>query len=202
MSQPMFIETIKVKDGVFYNLPLHFARLEKTAIHFFGIAPSLKLSGDMIPDELRSGLVKCRVTYSSRILSVEFEPYVFRKISSLALVEDNTIDYTYKTLNRHLLNTLYSHRGNCDDILIVRNGLITDTSYANVVFENPQGLFTPQSCLLAGTKRQYLLKKGVVQELNITKDNIASFSKLYLINAMIDLEDEVCVSLCTLCVNK
>lgn len=193
MNQPLFIESIKVKDGVFYNLPLHITRLERTAIHFFGSAPSLNLSKDMIPEELRTGLVKCRVVYSSRIVSVEFEPYSFRRIESLTLVEDNTIDYTYKSVDRNSLNELYSQRGQGDDILIVRNGLITDTSSANVVFKNANGLYTPKNYLLAGTKRQYLLQQGTIRESDISMSDLSSFLKLYLINAMIDLEDEICV---------
>lgn len=193
MNQSLFIETIKVKDGVFYNLPLHIARLERTAVHFFGMAPSLKLSEGMIPEMLKIGLVKCRVTYSSEIISIEFEPYAFRRISSLTLVEDNDIDYMYKSVDRNSLNTLYSQRNSGDDTLIVKNGWITDTSYANVVFENAQGLFTPKSYLLGGIKRQYLLEKGIIKELAVSKHDIASFTKLYLINAMIDLEDEICI---------
>lgn len=194
MSHPQFIETIKVKDGVFYNLALHRARLERTTIHFFGTAPSLKLSEDMIPEELKTGLVKCRIIYSSQIISVEFEPYAFRSIASLTLIDDNQIDYTYKSIDREAIHALYSQKESGDDILIVRNGLITDTSYANVVFENSDGLFTPKSHLLKGTKRQYLLERGIIKELEIGRDDILAYSKLYLINAMIDLEDEVCVS--------
>ncbi len=193
MNQPLFIETIKVKDGVFYNLHLHIARLERTAIHFFGIAPSLKLSESMIPEELRIGMVKCRVTYSSQIISVEFEPYVFRYLSSLTLVEDNNIDYRYKSVNRNSLNALYSRRENGDDILIVKNGFVTDTSYANVVFENTEGFYTPKSYLMGGVKRQYLLENKIIKELTIGYDDIHSFSKVYLINAMIDIEDAICM---------
>ena len=198
MNQPLFIETIKVKDGVFYNLPLHIARLERTAIHFFGVAPSLELSQSMIPETLRIGIVKCRVTYSSQIISVEFEPYAFRHLSSLTLVEDNDIDYTYKAVDRSSLNSLYSRREDGDDILIVKNGLVTDTSYANVVFENANGLYTPKSYLLGGIKRQYLLQNGIINELVINQDDIRLFSKVYLINAMIDLEDAICVSVSAL----
>lgn len=195
MSEPLFIETIKVKDGIFYNLPLHIARLSRTAIQFFGSAPLLELSENMIPEALRVGLVKCRVTYGSQIVSIEFEPYCFRKISSLTLVEDNAIDYAYKSVDRRLLNELYSRRVSGDDVLIVRNGLITDTSYANVVLRNEDGFYTPKSYLLGGIKRQYLIEKGVVREVEVNLDNLKSFSKLYLINAMIDLEDEISISI-------
>lgn len=195
MSEPLFIETIKVKDGIFYNLPLHIARLNRTAIQFFGSAPLLELSENMIPETLRVGLVKCRVTYGSQIVSIEFEPYCFRKISSLTLVEDNAIDYAYKSVDRRLLNELYSRRASGDDVLIVRNGLITDTSYANVVLRNEDGFYTPKSYLLGGIKRQCLIKKGVIGEVEVNLDNLKSFSKLYLINAMIDLEDEISISI-------
>lgn len=195
MSEPLFIETIKVKDGIFYNLPLHIARLSRTAIHFFGSAPLLDLSEDLIPEVLRVGLVKCRVTYGLQIVSIEFEPYSFRKISSLTLVEDNTIDYAYKSVDRDSLNELYSRKASGDDVLIVRNELITDTSYANVVFKNEDGFYTPKSYLLGGVKRQYLLEKGIIREVEVNLDNLMSFSKLYLINAMIDLEDEICISI-------
>lgn len=198
MNQPLFIETIKVKDGVFYNLPLHIARLERTALHFFGVAPSLKLSESMIPEALRVGIVKCRVTYSFEIVSVEFEPYVFRRLSSLTLVEDNNIDYTYKAMDRSVLNSLSTRSEEGGDILIVKNGMITDTSYANVVFENTNGLYTPKSYLLGGIKRHTLLQSGVINELIINQDNIGCFSKIYLINAMIDIEDAVCISVSSL----
>lgn len=195
MSEPLFIETIKVKDGIFYNLPLHIARLNRAAIQFFGSAPLLELSENMIPEALRVGLVKCRVTYGSQIVSIEFEPYCFRKISSLTLVEDNAIDYAYKSVDRSSLNELYSRRASGDDVLIVRNGLITDTSYANVVLRNEDGFYTPKSCLLGGIKRQCLIEKGVIREVEVNLDNLKSFSKLYLINAMIDLEDEISISI-------
>lgn len=198
MNEPQFIETIKVKDGVFYNLALHSARLERTAISFFGIAPPLIVSEQMIPEALKTGLVKCRVTYSRQILSIEFEPYTFRRISSITLIDNNIIDYSYKSIDRKSINDLYSQKRDADDILIVKNGLITDTSYANVVFENSDGLFTPQSYLLKGTKRQDLLERGVIKELEISKKDMFSFSKLYLINAMIDLEDEVSIPISAL----
>lgn len=198
MNEPQFIETIKVKDGVFYNLALHIARLERTAIRFFGIAPHLVLLDEMIPEALKSGLVKCRVVYTSQIMSVEFEPYVFRRIESLTLIEDNAINYTYKSTDRESINTLYSQKESGDDILIVKNGLITDTSYANVVFENQDGLFTPKSHLLAGTKREELITKGIIKELTIGKKDVFSFSKLYLINAMIDIEDNICLPISAL----
>lgn len=195
MNQPLFIETIKVKDGIFYNMPLHIERLQKTAYEFFKTKPELKLSGDMIPEHLKKGVTKCRVLYASDIVSVEFEKYTFKKIESLVVVEDNTIDYEYKSVNREHLNKLYARKANASDIIISKNGFITDTLYANLVFENKQGLFTPSSYLLAGTKRKYLLEKGIIREKPIRASELHSYSRVYLINAMIDLEDAICTSI-------
>ena len=44
----------------------------------------------------------------------------------------DTIDYTYKSAHREELNALYAQKGMADDILIVRNGYLTDTSISNI----------------------------------------------------------------------
>lgn len=191
MKENLFLETIKVKDGVFYNLPLHISRMQRTAKHFFGSFPDLLLESDMIPEEMRSGLVKCRVLYNRNIVSVTFEPYRFREINKLRILEDDAIEYTYKSADRNCLNELLAQTGDCDDILIVKNNLVTDTSYANVVFEKSGVLHTPYSYLLNGVKRQALINKGIITEAKIELDHIPSYSNIYLINAMIDLEDQI-----------
>lgn len=194
MKQPLFIETIKIKDGKFYNLSLHEQRLQDTTLRFFGIRLHLPLPDEIIPEHLRDGLVKCRILYSNKIESVEFTPYSFRNISRLTLVESDDIDYVYKSMDRSLLMDLYSRKQDGDDILIIKNGLVTDTSYANVVFQDSGGLFTPQSFLLNGIKRQLLLQQHHIEVRNIRAEDIPLYHTMYLINAMIDIENGVCVS--------
>jgi 4-amino-4-deoxychorismate lyase len=46
---------------------------------------------------------------------------------------------------------------------------------------------TPASPLLRGTKRQLLLERGVIQEEDITVNNLKQFQKVGFINAMIDI---------------
>lgn len=188
-----FIETIKVKDGVFYNLPLHRNRLQRTAMHFFQTSPNLDVTLNDIPLPLREGLVKCRVIYSNIIHSVDFEFYHFRDIQQLAIVRLDDIDYRYKSTNREALNQALSQKGNCDDVIIVKDGFVTDTSFFNLVFQNPYGLFTPSTPLLYGIKREKLLEENKIQSLPIPLSAIDRYDKIFLINAMIDLEDEICV---------
>lgn len=185
----IFTEVVKVENGKFSNLSAHLMRIAKTANHFFAHnIDTSSLVEQNIPADMQKGLVKCRVVYSTQIISIEFQSYTFRAIRKLALIEDNQIEYGFKYQDRSRLNTLFEQRGDADDILIVCNGLITDTSFSNVVFEDSfGGLFTPDSFLLAGTKRQQLLANGTINERKIFANDLSLYTGVYLINAMIDV---------------
>lgn len=198
-----FTEVIKIQEGRFCNLSAHQERMSHTANFFFSndIDSSL-LSESFIPYELRRGVVKCRIVYSERILSIDFAPYIYRKIKTMALVEDNEIAYPYKLEQRDQFQHLLEQRGDADEILIVQNGLITDTSFSNVVLRDHNGLFfTPDSFLLAGTKRKWLLERGIIHEKQITIDDLTEYSEIYLINAMIDIEDKIATEISQLTVD-
>ena len=62
------------------------------------------------------------------------------------------LDYAFKYEDRSALMRLTRQKGICDDILITKDGFITDTSYSNVVLENSEGLFVPHTYLLNGTR--------------------------------------------------
>ena len=196
MKEPNFIEVVKVKDGVFVDPQPHKERVFCTTSNFFSEPLIVVLTDNMIPVDLRIGIVKCRIVYNSKIVSIEFEPYKMRSIQTLAIVEDPTIDYSYKYLNRDSISKLFARREECDDILIVKNSMVTDTSYSNVVFKDSEGkLYTPISTLLAGTERQRLLEKGDIQEKEINVNDIRMYVGVYLINAMIDIEDNLFVDI-------
>lgn len=185
-----FSEVIKVKNGVFYNLPFHQKRMNCTTLHHFAQTMDFHIVADMIPPELRTGLVKCRVVYSQCIESIEFTPYTFRRINSVAIVHDDTVEYPYKSTDRSHLNHLLE-ASKCDDIIIIKNGLVTDSTFANLVFEDSSGFYTPSTPLLFGTKRASLLASGTIRESKIHEKDLKNGAKIYLINAMIDLEDRV-----------
>lgn len=191
MNEPYFIETIKVVDGKFLNLPYHMERMNATMIAFFNTTMFVELWIGDIPEELRTGVVKCRIIYSHASVKVEYERYQIRKISSLKLVNVHDLDYSFKYADRTSLNILLQRKGDCDDILIVKDGYITDTSYSNVVFESTSGMYTPSTYLLAGTKRRQLLDDGLIKQAEIRIEDIHKYDKLYIINAMVDLQDNV-----------
>jgi 4-amino-4-deoxychorismate lyase len=189
------LETIKCKDGKLYYLEFHQARFEKAQKEYFGISTNTKLTEEIIiPEFAKSGLFRCRVTYSEQIDSVEFFPYRLRKINSLKLVEDNEIDYRYKYSDREKLNRLFEKRGICDDIIIVKNGCITDSLVANLVFYDGGKWFTPDTPLLPGTQRAKLLQDKKIFEIRLTIQDLPKYQKLGLINAFNNLEEMQIVS--------
>jgi 4-amino-4-deoxychorismate lyase len=132
------------------------------------------------------------VVYGEHIERIEFIPYVFRGMATVGVVENNRIEYGYKYTDRSLLNALLKQTG-CDDMVIIRQGLVTDAFASNLVFESDEGLFTPDTFLLPGTKRQFLLDTGKIAEKRIIADDIPSYCRIRFINAMTDLEDNRCI---------
>jgi 4-amino-4-deoxychorismate lyase len=183
-----YIETINLLDGVLRNLQYHQERFERTRSEDLRLKSHPELGKIIqIPDGLDLGNYKCRVVYGKEIERIEFEPHVDKTIKSLKLVSSDTIFYGYKFADRSALDLLFRLRGSCDDIVIVKNGCITDSYYANVIFWNGVGWYTPDTPLLPGTMRASLLADGSIAEQRIRPDDLSKFQKLRLINAMNDL---------------
>ena len=69
-----------------------------------------------------------------------------------------------------------------------KNGLITDTSIANIAIEIDGIWFTPKTPLLYGTTRQRYLDNSKLKELDISIEMLQSANKIGLLNAMIDFD--------------
>ena len=92
-NSPFFIDTLKVADGKFIHPELHLLRIQQTQHEVFGHHSSFSLSDNLIPEEKRHGIVKCRITYSQTIHQINFDFYRPRSIGALKLVESNNLDY-------------------------------------------------------------------------------------------------------------
>lgn len=194
MSNPKFIESLKLVGERFSNIELHQQRIDLTS-KMFSINSKIDLKYISIPNFNDDLVRKCRIIYSKDDFSISFTEYKQRKIESLKLVFDDTIDYSYKFENRDRLNSLFEDRGDCSDIIIVKNGCLTDTSFSNIVLFDGDKYFTPSSFLLNGTMRQKLLIDNIIFEKEIKLEDIHSFKKLYLINALNSIEDNLSVSI-------
>ena len=186
----LFIETICYEHGQLQLIDLHNSRCNKTRSHFFGAVPDLHLELFItVPGNLMDKTVKCRVTYAKEVVNIEFEPYRIKPIRSLQLIYDDTIDYAFKFADRSKLSQLYQLRGQADDILIIKDGFITDTSYANIVFKKDEKWYSPQNPLLKGVRLEsYLLENRVTPAL-LRPDDLSLFSEARIINAMISMEN-------------
>lgn len=187
-----FIETIKVQDGVLCNLKYHILRSAYTISSFYGIKKIIpfedifhSISGGRVLDI--GEIYKFRVIYSDDVISASIENYEMRDSLTLKVVGCNEIDYSYKYENRRALEALRKKRENCDDILIVKNGFVTDTSFGNIVYEDGGILYTPKSCLLKGTMRQKLLDEKRVIEKDLMITDTPEFKTYYMINSMVGI---------------
>ncbi|MFH1119995.1 MAG: aminotransferase class IV [Bacteroidota bacterium] len=181
----LLFETISIQGGVAENLPWHQDRVDASIRALFGKRPDFSLAEIIrVPPEARLGHFRCRIDYNTDIEKTEFQPYHLKEINSLRMVEDNEIEYPYKFNNRDRLDKLTGLRGDAGDILIVRNGFITDTSTANIIFNDGRRWLTPAMPLLAGTCRARLLDLGIIHEAKIKSSDLHLFLEAKLINAM------------------
>lgn len=179
------LETIKIENKSLRHLKWHNDRLNAARQLLFGKVEKWDLQTLIsLPPNLSDGVYKCRVTYGLTIQKIEFEPYVLQPIRSLKIVYAPAIDYGLKYADRSVLNALRAQRGDCDDVLIVKNGEVTDCSYCNIAFWDGQKWWTPNTPLLKGTHRARLLATGAIFEKRITEKMLPSFKKWKVFNAM------------------
>ncbi len=186
------LETIKFENGHFANLELHSERMNNARKQLFEAEEIIDLSSALShlgsSATYNNPVYKCRVLYGRQIEKIEMLPYTSPTIESLRIISGDTLDYSFKYANRHELDKLFARRKNCDDILIVKNNLITDSSYCNLLFYNGKKWLTPEKPLLKGVQRQYLLDNELVETANISVHDLHKFEKLRLVNAMISFE--------------
>jgi 4-amino-4-deoxychorismate lyase len=184
----LLFETVRITDGIAGNLDLHEKRLNRSRLMLYGLSDKLRLSDYIrVPEDYRSGIFRCRLIYGAEIVSVEFTPYIPAAVKTLKLVQADTLTYDHKYHDRSSLAGLIN-RDLADDILIVKEGCITDSSYANIVFTDGWRQVTPDTPLLHGTMRERLILDGIIKAERITVDDLGRFTHFRLINAMLGFD--------------
>lgn len=188
-----FLESIHIKQGVAELISYHQARYDNCMQYHFPNAPKANLSKLLKHAPTTEQTYKLRIEYSHKIEKIEFIPYQTRPIKSLKLIEADSITYDWKYADRSQIDALQTKTAN-QEIIIIQNGLVTDSSYANLVFERRGELFTPLKPLLYGVRREHLLKEGKIHLKDISIHEIKSFEYVYLINGLLSLENAPKVS--------
>lgn len=192
----LLFETVKIVAGLPYHLEWHEKRMNHSIRTLWPGSPeSAIIPGLIIPKEFDKGWVKCKILYDTKIRKITFDPYHKNSLATFKLVCSDEIDYGLKYTDRGNIASLFSQRGNCDDVIIVRKGKITDTSMANLLFFDGNGWFTPDEPLLNGTCRARLLSEGKIRERAIRPEDLHQYTGFKIINAMRNPEGENLLSI-------
>ena len=181
-----FIESIKIENGQAFLLNLHQQRIYQTFANFHHkcIINLHALLSSLQPPQ--KGLYKWRIIYNlNGDFEYQFVPYSFTEIKDFELVENNEIDYSFKYLDRTHLDTM-KKQASTQEIVIVKKGFITDTTFSNLIFLKNGIWHTPKTFLLNGVQRLNLIHLGIIQETEINLENLKEFSQFQIINAMND----------------
>ena len=182
MESIKYFETIKCEDFEVFNLDYHQKRVANT----IGLNINLQEYINPISEEL----LRCKLIYDENgVVDVLYFPYKKREIKSFKIIFDNEIEYSKKYLNRTKLDELYEKRDDCDEVIIIKNGIVTDTTIANIAIFYENSWITSKNCLLGGTTRARLLEEKKLFEKDITLDMLKNASKVALMNAMIGFDE-------------
>ncbi|MFW2552009.1 aminotransferase class IV family protein [Aliarcobacter butzleri] len=182
MESIKYFETIKCEDFEVFNLDYHQKRVANT----IGLNINLQEYINPISEEL----LRCKLIYDENgVVDVLYFPYKKREIKSFKIIFDNEIEYSKKYLNRAKLDELYEKRDDCDEVIIIKNEIVTDTTIANIAIFYENFWITSKNCLLGGTTRARLLEEKKLFEKDITLDMLKNASKVALMNAMIGFDE-------------
>ena len=180
-----FLETIRCENGAAQYLTYHQLRVERS-LKTLGSSRLYDLTPLITPPDNR--LYRCRIIYDESALNIEYILYQKRAIQTLQAIQADHLNYRLKYADRTDLDQLFIQRDDADDILIVQNGLVTDTSIANIAFFDGERWLTPKKPLLKGTTRARLLDEKKIFEHNIKVADLDNYTAFALMNAMIGFD--------------
>jgi len=184
-------ETVRVENGIPLHPEWHEARILRSREEVWGNREPVDLHRMIrVPGEFATGTVRCNVFYERDDWEVIFRVYRKKVIRTLKMVDAGALDYHLKYAFRGALETLMELRREDDEIILVRDGLITDTSMSNLIFHDGESWHTPASPLLRGTCRARLLAEGRIAERDIRPADLGNYAGCKLINAMRCPEEE------------
>jgi 4-amino-4-deoxychorismate lyase len=183
-----YIESISVIDGNVQNIGFHQERVNEVFYYNFSEKSAWKLN-EILPHNFEKGWLRMRFIYDEKKYKFEIFPYSKKLINKIKLVEIEDYEYPFKFEDRRFLVELLEHNPEADEVIMVKNNLLTDSTIGNIALEKNGNWYTPSQPLLNGTKRRKLLKENRLIEREIKKEEIQEFDKIAIINAFLDLEE-------------
>jgi 4-amino-4-deoxychorismate lyase len=186
------LETIKVKHNSLQHIFYHNNRVNYSRKLLFQSKHPWDLSKFIrISDLDQNTIYRCRFLYAREPEGFEFIPYLKRDVQKLYLIDCGDLEYSFKYSDRRALEKLKNSVPDPEisDIVLVKNGFITDTSFSNIALFDGNKWYTPATPLLMGTKRQYSIDNKIIFKRDIKPADLFNYRKARLINAMLDLND-------------
>jgi len=185
------LETIRISNGHAMFVDYHQQRMDSSYKALFGFSNPFSLDEILSAERFPSGrILKCRLLYGKEVCKSSYAPYKYREVNSLKIIHCDNIEYGLKYTDRKAIESLFAKRAGCDDILIVKKGLLTDTSFSNIAFYDGEIWWTPARPLLKGCCRQRLLDQAKIKKTIIKEPDIKCFQSFRLLNAMLDFEGQ------------
>jgi len=184
----LLFEAIQIRDGVPRRLALHQARMNRSRQEHFSELETIDIASLIdVPDDLRTGVVKCRISYGESIGRIEYTRYVPRKHDGVMLI-DLDRSYGFKYNQREWLNRIEAAHPD-KLVIIVKDERLTDATYANIALYDGVRWVTPEHCLLKGTMREWLLAEGIVIEHDITLQELDNYRSVKVLNALTEWDE-------------
>lgn len=183
------LETISIKNKKIQNLEYHQERVDEVFKNLYKKENAWDLS-TILKQDFQEGWLKCRFIYNEENYHIEILPYQRKTIKKIILVDCHDYQYTYKFEDRNYLYQLLKDHPSADEVILVKDGKITDCTIGNIALKKNGEWFTPKTPLLNGTKRRKLIREKKLIELPILANEIQNFDKIAIINAFLDLEED------------
>jgi para-aminobenzoate synthetase/4-amino-4-deoxychorismate lyase len=189
------IETMRAEDAVVHRLPLHVARLKRSAA-YFGFAFDEAHVRNVIERALQShaqGTWRLRLELDAEGEAAAgftpIEPLGERPSVAFARRPVASTDrfLFHKTTHREVYESRRAERLDVFDVLL-RNerGEVTEFTRGNIVIERDDARWTPpvRCGLLAGTFRQQLLNDGVARERVLYEADVRAATRVWFVNGV------------------
>ncbi len=181
--QKKLFETIHIQDGKALHLSYHNDRCNRSRKLLFGARGRIDLT-EHLRDLPTKGLYRAKVIYDAKNIHTTYTLYRPKKIARVRLLE-TALNYSHKYLDRKALNQALTQYPDFDEMLFAREGLLTDTTIANIALRQAGIWYTPARPMLPGTTRARLLDEGRIVLRDMPASTIAAYDGLALMNAMI-----------------
>ncbi|MDP9728100.1 para-aminobenzoate synthetase/4-amino-4-deoxychorismate lyase [Alicyclobacillus tengchongensis] len=205
------LETLLLQDGQFVLLEEHMERLRSSAAFFHFPLPEERILADLHSLSIanfQEAALRVRLTVDAKGgYDINFQPTerMHGRTDALPnpestrqnpvlkiMLAQNPVDSTnlflyHKTTYRNLYQVHVSTNPNVlDTLLWNERGEVTEFTIGNLVVWDKGRYWTPhRHCgLLAGTLRQHLLKRGLVEESVLTLDDVLHAEHLWFINSV------------------